>query len=202
MPKRAASTEAMAIFRAHRGTLRTSEALRLGIHPRTLYDLRDKGILTSVSRGVYRLAELPELTEPDLATVALRVPRAVVCLVSALSFHELTTEIPHEVHVALPRGVKTPRLDHPPVRAFHFSGPSLTHGIERHQIDGVTVPIYGPEKSVADSFKFRNKIGTDVAIEALKLCLERPGTQAKDLLHHARLCRVQGVMLPYLEALL
>ena len=189
------------LFRKHGGMLRASEAIALGIHPRTLYRMRDENRLVTVSRGLYRLADLPELSDPDLISVARRIPQAVVCLVSALAFHEITTEIPHEVSIALPRTVKRPRLDHPPLRVFWFSGESLTEGIEEHKIDGVIVSIYGPEKTVADCFKFRNKIGPDVAIEALKLCRERKGSTPRKLLHYARVCRVERVMRPYLEAL-
>jgi len=187
-------------FRRSGGILRTSEALALGIHPRTLYRLRDSGRVVRVSRGVFRLADLPELAEPDLVVVASRVPQAIVCLVSALSFHGITTEIPHEVYIALPRRVKRPRLDYPPLRTFWFSGRALAEGIETHEIDGVRVKIYGPEKTVADCFKFRHKVGLSVAIEALRLCRERKKSSPRTLLHYARICRVERIMLPYLEA--
>ena len=188
-------------FRKHGGMLRTSEAIALGIHPRTLYRLRDSNRLVSVSRGLYRLADLPELSEPDLVPVATLVPQSVVCLISALAFHSITSEIPHEVYVALPRSVKRPRLSFPPLRVFWFSGAALTAGIEQHKIDDVPIKIYGPEKTVADCFKFRHKIGLDIAIEALKLCRERKGSTPRTLLHYARICRVDRIMRPYLEAL-
>jgi predicted transcriptional regulator of viral defense system len=120
----------------------------------------------------------------------------ILCSVEAV-----TTEIPHEVSIALPRRVKRPRLDHPPMRTFWFSGKALTEGIEEHLIDEVKVRIYGPEKTVADCFKFRNKIGLNVAIEALKLCRELMGSTPRKLLYYARICRVERVMRPYLEAL-
>jgi predicted transcriptional regulator of viral defense system len=189
------------LFRQHNGMLRASEAVALGIHPRVLYQLRDENRLVSVSRGLYRLADLPDLSEPDLVSVAARIPHAVICLISALAFHEITTEIPHEVSIALPRTVKRPRLDYPPLRVFWFSGAALTEGVQELKIDEMKVKIYGPEKTVADCFKFRNKIGLDVAIEALKLCRERKGSTPRKLLHYARICRVERVMRPYLEAL-
>lgn len=189
------------IFRDHGGMLRTSQAVELGIHPRTLYGLRDARRIIEISRGLFRLAELPEITNPDLVAVSVKVSEAVICLVSALAFHEITTEVPHEVYVALPRGTKRPRLDYPPVRAFHFSGETLSAGVETHEIDGVPVRIFNPEKTVADCFKFRYKIGLDVAIEALKLCRERKKSSAGTLLLYARVCRVERVMRPYLEAL-
>ena len=188
-------------FRKNRGVLRTSQALKLGIHPRTLYQLRDANHIAQISRGVYRLADLPEVTNPDLVAVATRVPEAVICLVSALAFHEITTEVPHEVYIALPPGNNKPRIDYPPLRDFRFSKETLSVGVEKHQIDSVTVKVFDSEKTVADCFKFRNKIGLDVALEALKLCRARRGFQLSKLLRYAKLCRVERVMRPYLEAL-
>jgi predicted transcriptional regulator of viral defense system len=193
---------AITLFQQHGGTLRTAEARRLGIHPRTLYAMRDSGVLEQLSRGLYRLADLPPLSNHDLVTVALSVPQAVVCLVSALAFHELTTQIPHAVDIAMPRGAKRPRLDYPPLRIFWFSGPAWSEGIEARQIDEIPVRIYGPEKSVADSFKYRRKIGLDVALEALKQYRQHRNFDVGQLLHYARICRVETVMRPYLEALL
>jgi predicted transcriptional regulator of viral defense system len=197
------STEdAITLFQRHGGTLRTSEALRLGVHPRTLYAMRDSGVLEQLSRGLYRLAELPPLANPDLVTVALKVPQAVICLVSALAFHELTTQIPHTVDVALHNGATRPTLDYPPLRVFWFSGPAWSEGIETYRVDEVPVRIYNPEKSVADSFKYRRKIGLDLALEALKLYRRGEKVDVGRLLHYARICRVERVMRPYLEALL
>jgi predicted transcriptional regulator of viral defense system len=193
---------AITLFHQHGGTLRTAEALRLGIHPRTLYTMRDSGVLEQLSRGLYRLAELPPLSDPDLVIIALKVPQAVVCLVSALAFHELTTQIPHAVDVALHNRAERPRLDYPPLRIFWFSGPSWSEGVETHLIDNTPVRIYGLEKSVADSFKYRRKIGLDVALEALKLYHQHHNFDVSKLLHFARICRVEKVMRPYLEALL
>lgn len=192
---------AIRAFRARRGVLRTTEALRLGIHPRTLYQLRDQGQIEAISRGVYRLADLPPLAHPDLVTVALRVPSGVVCLISALAFHEITTEVPHEVQIALPRGTKSPKIDHPPLRAFRFSEPGLSLGVQTVKLDGIDVRIYDPAKSVVDCFRYRNKLGVDVAIEALKLCIERKLARPADLIRYARKCRAERVMLPYVEAL-
>lgn len=193
--------KAETIFRRHGGMLRTSRAIALGIHPRTLYALREAGRLLPVSRGLYRLADLPSLGNPDLATVAARIPQGVICLISALSFHGITTQIAHQIDVALPRGTKQPRLDYPPVRIFRFSLPALDTGITIHQVDAVPVRVYDAAKSVADCFKFRNRIGIDVAVEALKLYRERKKGDMRELLRYARTCRVERVMMPYLEAL-
>jgi predicted transcriptional regulator of viral defense system len=192
---------ALNTFRRKGGVLRTAEAVRQGIHPRTLYNLRDQNHIVQISRGVYRLAGLPEITNPDLVAVASRIPESVVCLISALAYHEITSQVPHEVHIALPRGSKTPRLSYPPLRVFTFSHDSFSAGVEVHKLDGVPVRIFDPEKTVADCFKFRHKIGLDVALEALKLCRARRGFQQKKLINYARLCRVERVMRPYLEAL-
>ncbi len=201
MTQAKAENNAEAVFKRHRGILRTSKALALGIHPRTLYRLRDSGRLVEVSRGVYRLASLPEPDQPDLMVVASRVPQAVICLISALSFHGITTQVPREVYIALPRGTTTPRLRHPPIRVFRLTGRAYKEGIETHVLGGLRVRIYNPEKTVADCFRFRNKIGLDVALEALRLSRERKGATPRSLLHYARMDRVEKVMRPYLEAL-
>lgn len=194
-------SRARIIFRRHSGMLRTKDALRLGIHPEMLYKLRDSGELSRLGRGLYRLSDLPPLGNPDLVTVALKIPAAVVCLISALAFHELTTQIPHEVYLALPRGSETPRLDHPPIRIFWFTKTAFAFGLEVHQLDGTPVRIYSAEKTVADCFKYRNKIGLDTAREALKLYLARRRKKLDALLQAAEVCRVSRVMRPYLEAL-
>ena len=194
--------QATAIFRQHDGILRTSEALELGVHPRTLYAMRDSGVLDRLARGLYRLADLPPLSNPDLVTVALKVPDGVICLVSALAFHDLTTEIPHAVDVAVQKGSRRPRLEHPPLRVFWFSGPAWHEGVETYHLDEIPVRITNPAKSVADIFKFRRKLGLDIALEALKRYRESERFDVSELLHYARVCRVQTVIKPYLEAVL
>jgi predicted transcriptional regulator of viral defense system len=202
MSEQSASEEAVALFREQGGILRTSEALCLGIDSRTLYALRDAGILEQLARGLYRLADLPPLSNPDLVIVAHKIPQGVICLVSALAFHELTTQIPHVVDLALESGSRRPRLTFPPLRVFWFSGPAWSEGVEERQVDNSPVRIYGPEKSIADAFKFRRKLGLDLAVEALQAYRDRPDFGVERLLHYARICRVEQVMSPYLEALL
>jgi len=193
---------ALRMFREQGGLLRTGEALRLGMHPRTLYALRDCGALEQVTRGVYRLAELAPLGSPDLVAVAKRVPEGVICLISALAFHELTTQIPHAVYVAVRKGRALPRLDYPPVEVFQFREAAFSAGVEEHLVDGEGVRIYGPEKTIADCFKFRNRMGLDVVLEAVRLYRLRGRTDVQALLQYGRICRVERVMRPYLEALL
>ncbi len=193
---------AVEIFRKRGGILRTAQAVRAGIHPSTLYAMRDSGVLERVSRGVYRLADSPPLGNPDLVTVATRIPNGVICLISALSFHDLTTQIPHEVHVALAAGAEEPRLDFPPIRTYRFDGQSYSEGVEVHELDGVEVRVYSAEKTLADCFKFRNKIGLDVAVETLRFYRERKTLRVDELVRYASICRVRKVMQPYLEAIL
>ncbi len=163
--------------------------------------MRNSGALEVVSRGVYRLADIPPLGNPDLVTVATRVPKGVICLVSALAFHELTTQIPHEVHVALPRGAEEPRLDHPPIKTYRFTGEAYTEGVEAHKLDGVSILIYSPEKTLADCFKFRNQVGLDTVVEAVHFYRERRSVKVDDIMRYAEICRVKKIIRPYLEAI-
>lgn len=189
-------------FRAKGGILRTRDVLQAGIHRRTLYELRDSGRIEQLSRGLFRLADAPALGHPDLVTVALKIPEGVLCLISALAWHELTTQIPHEIYVAIPRGAEAPRLDYPPVRHFWFSDKAYAEGIEQHQVDGVPLRVYSREKTLADCFKHRNRIGLDTVLEALKTYRQRGRVNTEALLHFADICRVKRVMTPYLEAVL
>ncbi len=179
-----------------------SEAISHGITRYMLYSLRDRGLIEQVTRGVYRLVELPPLSNPDLVTVSLRFPNTVICLISALHYHNITTQIPHVVSVAVPKNSRAPSLDYPPVQAHRFSDKAYTSGIEKHTIDGANVRIYTPEKTLADCFKFRNKVGMEVVLEALKLYRTRQPFNLEKLLRYAEVCRVKKIMTPYLEATL
>ncbi len=194
--------KAKAAFRRNGGILRTRDALRLGVHPRTLYEMRDAGQLVRLERGVHRLSDLPPLGQPDLVTVSCKIPNGVTCLISALSYHGITTQVPGEVYVALARGAERPRLAHPPIRVFWFTGEAFSRGIEEHEVDGVTVRIYGPEKTLADCFKYRNKLGLDTFLEALRMYLRKKKAKPSRILEYARVCRVEKKMRPYLEGLL
>ncbi|HEX2980842.1 MAG TPA: type IV toxin-antitoxin system AbiEi family antitoxin domain-containing protein [Anaerolineaceae bacterium] len=194
--------QAIKIFTAHKGILRTSQALALGIAPRTLYAMRDAGLIRKISRGVYQLADQELPGNPDLVSVALRIPKAVICLISALHFYGLTAQIPHKVYIALPQAAEKPRLDFPPLDIVWLSDKSYTAGVLEQQVDGVQIKIYSREKTIADCFKFRNKIGMDVALEALKDYIKTPNRQIDLLLSYARLDRVETLLSRYLEALL
>ena len=204
MPSTPSSTpipKATTVFRRAGGILRTQETKAAGIHPRTLAAMVEDGTVLRLGRGVYQLADAAP-SEPDLAVVARKVPQAILCLVSALAHHRLTTQIPHAVDLAVPRGFKDRKLEHPPVRFYRFGEASLAAGIERIKVGGRELRVYGAAKTVADCFKFRNKIGKDIAIEALRTYLRRKGAKVKELLHFARINRVQAVIAPYVDVLL
>ena len=190
------------LFYARSGTFRVSDAMKAGFHPRTIYNMKDKGLIVRLSRGMYRFADLPAMSNPDLAIIAMKIPKGVICLISALSYHEITTEIPHEVYLALPRSTEPPRLDYPPLRVFWFGRHAFEEGIEQHDVDGVLIRVYSPEKTLADCFKYRNKIGIDVALEALKNYRRKKQFNVDELMYYAKVCRVERVMRPYVEATL
>ncbi len=196
------TTAALRVFRRHGGALRTNQALALGVHPATLYELRNTGQLTELARGFYRLAETKEFQNPDLAIVGARAPSAAVCLISALAFHRITTQIPAAVHLAVPRGsYYRLKLDPLPVQVYRFDPTTFGAGLDSHDIGGFQVKIYNPARTVADCFKFRNKLGLDVALETLRLARERKKVSTRELLHFARLLRVERILRPYLEML-
>jgi predicted transcriptional regulator of viral defense system len=182
------------------GVFRNKAAKKAGIYSRTLTSLTEGGKLERLSRGSYRFKSNDQLSDPDLVTVALAVPNAVICLVSALSFHRLTTQIPHEVSFALPEKSRSPRLSYPLIKVHRFRGKAYEEGIETHKIDNVMVKIYNPEKTLADIFKFRNKIGLDIFLEALKMYRSRKRINTALMLKYARICRVEKQIRPYLEA--
>ncbi len=190
------------IFQRNGGILKTGEALEQGIHRRTLYAMRDAGMLERLDRGLYRLADLPPLSDPDLVTVARKIPKGVICLISALYFHNITSQIPHAVSIAFSRGTEPPRLKFPPIRVYWFSGEAFTAGVEEHTIENTAIHVYCAEKTLADCFKYRNKIGMDMVLEALTLYRENGKPKRRKLLQFAKVCRVEKVMRPYLEALL
>lgn len=196
-----AERAAQKIIAANGGTIRTGEALAAGIHPRTFYALRDNGTLEQLTRGLYRLADLPPLGDPDLALVAGRIPHGVVCLISALSIHDLTTQIPHEVHLAIPRSARYPTCDEVPLAIYRFSAAAFSAGVTERDVGGVRVRVFDPEKTIVDCFKYRNKIGLDVSLEAIASYRRRGTASFQKILEYARINRVEAKIRPYLEAL-
>ncbi|MEO8062767.1 MAG: type IV toxin-antitoxin system AbiEi family antitoxin domain-containing protein [Pseudomonadota bacterium] len=192
---------ALQAFHDKGGTLRTRDLIALGVHTDALYMLRDSGRIVELGRGLYRLAEADEAEHPDLALVAARAPDAAICLISALSYHDITTQIPSAVHLAVPRGsyhgIRLPIA----VTVYRFDPKTFNKGLETHRVGGMPLKIYSAARTVVDCFKFRNKLGLDVALEALRLARQRKRVQNKELLHYARLLRVETPMSPYLQAI-
>ena len=182
------------------GVARPRDLTRLGLRREYAQRLTERGALVRIARGLYVVPNAEISAQRSLVEVARAVPAATLCLLSALRFHELTTQAPPEVWIALDGHAWRPRSTPFPVRTVYFSGAALTAGVETHKIDGVPVRIYSAAKTVADCFKYRNKIGSEIAVEALKDYLKKHRRGADALWRFAKICRVSNVMRPYLEA--
>ncbi|MGB5405254.1 MAG: type IV toxin-antitoxin system AbiEi family antitoxin domain-containing protein [Thiogranum sp.] len=183
------------------GVLRPRDLEPYGIPRVYLSRLHRAGKLQRIGRGLYVLPGTNVSEHRSLAEACKRIPNGVICLLSALRFHELTTQSPFEVWLAIGEKAWRPRVESPPLRIVRFASAALSAGVEEHRIDGVSVPVFIPAKTVADCFKYRNKIGLDVAIEALRECWRSKRCTMDDLWQYAKICRVQNVMRPYLESL-
>ncbi len=185
---------------SQKGLLRASDLDAISAPRIVLTRLTAAGLLEKVGRGLYRLPDAQVSEFESLGTVATKVPQAVFCLLTALQFHELTTQLPRQVWIAMPRGSHPPRIDYPPVKMVQFTGDAYSAGIEEVERDGVKLRVYNVAKTVADCFKHRNKIGLDVALEALKDARARSKASVDDIWRFAKICRVANVMRPYLES--
>jgi|SRR5882724_4733136 len=186
---------------AKRGSITRKQVDRARIHSQTLSRMVRSGALERVARGRYRVPNAPITEHHGLALVASVAPKAVICLLSALSFHQIGTQLPHEVWIAIDRQARRPVLAYPHLRVHRFGAKALTQGIETHRIEGETVKMYGIAKTLADLFKYRNKVGLDVALEALREAWRERRFTMDEIHRYARVCRVERVMRPYLEAL-
>jgi len=182
------------------GIARSRDLERAGVSRAQIRRLREAGAIERVGRGLYRNPEAPITEGSDLAEAARLVPAGIVCLLSALRFHGLTTQNPFEVWLAIDRKAWRPRVEHPPLRLVYLSGAALREGVEEHEVDGVPVRVFGPAKTVADCFKFRNRIGIDVAVEALRAYRAAHPKELEALWRFAEVDRVTRVLQPYLEA--
>ena len=183
------------------GLARPAELEAQGVSRPLLYGLVRQGHVERLERGIYVVSEHPTTARHTLAQVAKRVPGGVFCLLTALRFHGLTTQSPAEVWIALSEKARRPRLDYPRLRVARFSGAALTDGIETHRVEKVEVRVYSAAKTVADCFKYRNKVGIDVAVEALRDFSRQHRGGMTSLARFARICRVTRVMQPYLDAI-
>ena len=190
----------MQYVRQH-GIVRPRDIEAIGIPREYLLRLHGQGKLNRTGRGIYTLPDAAVTERHTYAEVAKRVPEAVLCLLSALAFHEITTQSPASVWIALGKGARKPAIVSPSLRVIRLTEPSLSEGIEKQSVEGVTVRVYSAAKTVADCFKFRNKIGLDIAIEALKDCLRQKKATVNEIYCYAKICRVSNVIRPYMEAL-
>lgn len=195
------TAERLIDFARSHGLIRSCDLIPLGIPRVSLTRAVRRGQLERVGRGLYGLPGRKVSAHGSLAEIARRVPKGIVCLLSALRFHGLTTQAPFEVWLAIDNKAVAPRLDYPPLRIVRFSGAALTEGVEEQVVDGVTVRITSVAKTVADCFKYRNKIGLDVALEALREAWREKRMTSDDIWRYAKVCRVANVMRPYLESL-
>lgn len=184
-----------------KGLLRASDLDAIHAPRVVLTRLTAAGLLEKVERGLYRLPDAQVSEFESLATIATKVPQAVFCLLTALQFHELTTQLPRQLWIAMPRGSHPPRIDYPPLKMVQFTGEAYTAGVEEVVRDGVKLRVYGVAKTLADCFKHRNKIGLDVALEALKDARSRNRASVDEIWRYAKVCRVANVMRPYLESI-
>lgn len=183
------------------GTVRAEEVRGAGLHTQALTRLVRDGILERMGPGLYRLADAPRTRHHNLAVVSGLAPGTVVCLLSALAFHDLGTQLPSKVWIAVPRGTRPPTIEWPPVRTLTFSRESFDAGVERHEVEGREVHVYSVAKTLADLFKYRRKIGLDVVLEALREAWEERRFAVEELMRFARVCRVETVIRPYLQTI-
>ena len=183
------------------GVLQVKDLVSQGLHHETLRRLCEQGVMIKTGRGRYMLADTSISEKHEIIQVSKQIPHAIICLLSALQFHNIGTQMPFEVWIAIDRRAAKPRMENPPLRIMRFSGPALIEGVEEHLIENVCVKVYNPAKTVADCFKYRKKIGLDVALEALRECRGERKCTSDLLWHYAKICRVANVMRPYMEAI-
>jgi len=184
------------------GLVRTRDLEAIGVPRVALQRAVDRGQVVRRARGVYAKPDHATTRHTDVAAVAARSPKAIVCLVSALDYHRLTTQVPHAVWIMIHKSAHRPIITSPAMRVVRASGQALTAGVEKHKIEGVVVQMTSPAKTVADCFRYRDTVGTDIAVEALRDCLRKRKATPADVFEMAKVNRVARVMRPYLEALI
>ena len=190
------------VFREYNGFVRTRDILAAGIHRRDIKRIRDEGRIIRVKRGLYRLSDVPVISNQGFIDLACAVPEGVICLLSALSYYELTTFNPSIISMALCRGTRRPKIEYPPVEFYYFSTKQFEAGIDEIEINGHKIRIYSPEKTICDCFRYRNKLGLDVAKEGLSEYLKRKDRNLEKLLEYAEICRVKRLLETWLNALI
>ncbi len=189
-------------FKKHGGIVRFSSIIKAGFHPDTLSALEKEGKIEKIARGLYRMTQYTLGSYPDIVIASLQAPRGIVCLVSALAFHEATNEIPRQVDIAILAGTRANRIKYPPVKFYRFAPKAWKTGIERHEVENHQIKVYSLAKTIADCFKFRNRIGVDVARDALRVAITEKGIKPKEIMEYAKICRVDSIIKPILEAMI
>jgi predicted transcriptional regulator of viral defense system len=189
-------------FKSHGGVARFSSIRKAGFHPDIIRMTENDGKIEKIGKGLYRLVGDNIGSHPDYLIASLQTSKGVICLVSALYFHGATNEIPRFVDIAIPTGSRANKIKYPPVKFYRFSQNTWMAGVEKHEIEGHSVKIYGLAKTVADCFKFRSRIGLNVAREALKVAITEKKVKPKDIMEYAKMCRVDRIIKPILEAML
>jgi len=190
------------VFKKHRGFARTKDILAAGIHTRNIKRARERGQLIQVKRGLYRLAEIPLISNQGFVDLARAIPEGVICLLSALSYYELTTFNPSVIAMAICRGSREPKINYPPVEFYHFSKKQFETGINKIEIKGHEIRIYNREKTICDCFRYRNKLGLDIAKEGLSEYLKRKDRSLEKLLEYAEICRIKPLLQTWLNAMI
>lgn len=189
-------------FRKKGGLAGYSEIIKAGFSKVLLKTILNSGRIEKIDRGLYKLSDGVTLSNPDFAMASIKIPKGVVCLLSALAFHEVTNEIPRYVDIAIPRGVHENKIKYPPVKFYRFASESWKAGIEEHEINGRKIRVYNLAKTIADCFKFRNKIGMDVVRAVLKTAINEKGIKPKEIMRYSKICRIDNIIKPILEAIL
>lgn len=190
------------VFRTHNDFARTKDILAAGIHSRNIKRAREKGQVIQVKRGLYRLAEVPLISNQGFIDLARAIPEGVICLLSALSYYELTTFTPSVITMAICRGSRKPKINYPPVEFYHFSKKQFEAGINKIKIKAHKIRIYNPEKTICDCFRYRNKLGLDIAKEGLSEYLKRKDRNLEKLLEYAEICRIKPLLQTWLNAMI
>ncbi len=194
--------ELINFFKSHGSVVRFTDILKAGFHPDLLVSLEKEKKVEKIARGLYCLTHYPLGSHPDLVAATLQAPRGVICLLSALAFYEATNEIPKQVDLAIPQKTHANRIKYPPVRFYRFVPKAWKAGIEERKIGGYKIRMYNLAKTIVDCFKFRNKIGVNIAREALKVAVTEKNIKPKEIMKYAKICRVDSIIKPILEAMI
>ena len=199
---KAKNVKLLSFLKKRGGLAGYAEILKAGLNKTIVKSALNSGKIQKIDRGLYQLSGGNLLSNPDIVATFIKVPKGILCLLSALSFHEATDEIPRYVDIAIPRGKHANKIKYPPVRFYRFAPEIWEVGFEVHEIEGHKVRVYNLARTIVDCFKFRNKIGMDVARAALKIAITEKGVHQKEIMRYAKLCRVENVIKPILETIL